>query len=130
MSNPLLVGIDVHRKTNTIAIMDLTGRQVAPSFTVANNRPGAAALAQTLYATATEHGHDAVHIAAEATGWFWWHLFCSLDQDPCLTQMPLTLYPFNPRLTANFRKSYSARDKDDWIDAAVVADRLPNRLAI
>lgn len=124
MSNPLLVGIDVHRKTNTVAIMDLTGRQVAPSFTVANNRPGAAALAQALYATATEQGHDAVHIAAEATGWFWWHLFCSLDQDPFLNQMPLALYPFNPRLTANFRKSYSARDKDDWIDAAVVADRL------
>ncbi len=124
MGNPLLVGIDVHRKTNTVTLMDLTGRQVAPPFAVANNRPGAAALARTLYATATEQGHDAVHVAAEATGWYWWHLFCALDQDPFLNQLPLALYPFNPRLTANFRKSYAGRDKDDWSDAMVVADRL------
>ncbi len=104
MSHPLLVGIDVHRKTNTVALMDLSGREVAPRLSVDNNRPGAAALAQVLHATAQEHGCDAIHIAAEATGWYWWHLFCTLDQDPFLQQRPLLLYPFNPRLTANFRK--------------------------
>ncbi len=124
MRNPLLVGIDVHRKTNTVALMDLTGDEVAPQFTVANNRPGAATLAQTLQATAEERGYDAIHIAAEATGWYWWHLFCALDQDPCLAQRPLFLYPFNPRLIATFRKTYSERDKSDLIDAAIIADRL------
>ncbi len=124
MSNPLLVGIDVHRKTNTIALMELTGREIAPRFTVDNNRPGAATLAQTLQATAEEHGYDAIHIAAEATGWYWWHLFCALDQDPFLKQRPLLLYPFNPRLIATFRKTYSERDKSDLIDAAIIADRL------
>ena len=50
MSNPLLVGIDVHRKTNTVALMELTGREVEPRFTVENDHPGAAALAQKLFA--------------------------------------------------------------------------------
>ena len=124
MINPLLVGIDVHRKTNTIAFMDQMGREVAPRFTINNNRPGATALAQTLQATVQEHGYDAIHIAAEATGWYWWHLFCALDQDPFLQQRPLLLYPFNPRLTANFRKAYAERDKTDLVDALIIADRL------
>jgi len=124
MSNPLLVGIDVHRKTNTIALMDLTGCEVAPRFTVDNNRPGAGALAQILQATSEEHGFDAIHIAAEATGWYWWHLFCALDQDPFLKQRSLLLYPFNPRLIATFRKTFSERNKTDLIDAAIIADRL------
>jgi transposase len=124
MSNPLLVGIDVHRQTNTVALMELTGHEVATRFSVDNNRPGAATLAQAPQATAEEHGYDAIHIAAEATGWYWWHLFCALDQDPFLQQRPLLLYPFNPRLIATFRKTYAERDKSDLIDAAIIADRL------
>jgi transposase len=34
------------------------------------------------------------------------------------------LYPINPRLTANFKKTYVDLDHDDPIDAFVVADRL------
>jgi len=40
MSNPLLVGVDVHRKSNTVCLMDRQGREIAPRFTVDNNRPG------------------------------------------------------------------------------------------
>jgi len=124
MSNPLVVGIDVHRKTNTIALMEQTGREVAPRLTVQNNRPGTAALAEKLQAAVQDGGYDAIHVAAEATGWYWWHLFHTLDQDAMLHQKPLLLYPFNPRLTANFRKTYADRDKTDLLDAAVIADRL------
>jgi len=124
MSNPLLVGIDVHRKTNTVALMERNGREVAPPFTVANNRPGTAALAQKLGAFAAEEGYDAIQVAAEATGWYWEHFFRTLDDDPFLKQRPLTLYPFNPRLTAHFKKTYADLDKTDLIDAFVIADRL------
>lgn len=124
MSNPLVVGIDVHRKTNTIALMEQSGHEVTPRFTVSNNRPGTAALAQKLQATIQAGGYDALHVAAEATGWYWWHLFHTLEQHPGLQQQPLALYPFNPRLTANFRKTYADRDKTDLIDAALIADRL------
>jgi transposase len=124
MSNPWLVGVDVHRQTNTVALLALTGREAAPRFTMDNNRPGTRALAQRLNALVTAQGYDAIHIAAEATGWYWWHFFQQLAQDPLLNAQPVLLYPFNPRLTANFKKTYSDLDKTDLIDAFVIADRL------
>jgi hypothetical protein len=36
----------------------------------------------------------------------------------------VTLYPSNPRLTANYEKTFVDLDHDDSIDAFVVADRL------
>ena len=36
----------------------------------------------------------------------------------------MTLYPFNPRLTANYKKTFVDLDHDDPIDAFVVAERL------
>lgn len=124
MTHPLLVGVDVHRKTNVIAMMDRQGQEVASDFRVANNRPGCQDFIQAVAAQVAAGDFDAIHIAAEATGWYWWHFFQSLSQDPRLNQWPVELYAFNPRLTANFKKTYSDLDHADPIDAFVVADRL------
>lgn len=124
MSNPLLVGVDVHRQTNTVCLMDSQGREVAPRFTVDNNLPGTQDFIQRVAQQVVEGNFDAIQIAAEATGWYWWHFFRTLDQDPFLNRWPLELYPFNPRLTAHFKKTYVALDHDDPIDAFVAADRL------
>ena len=124
MSNPLLVGVDVHRKTNTVCLMDSQGREVAPRFTVDNNRPGTETFIKRIAQQVVAGNFDAIEIAAEATGWYWWHFFQTLDQDPFLNRWPLALYPFNPRLTANFKKTYVDLDHSDPIDAFVAADRL------
>ena len=102
MSHPLLVGVDPHRKTNTVCMMDREGEEAGDRFTVQNNRPGTAAFVREVAQRAVEGDFDAIHIASEATGWYWWHFFQTLDQDPVLHQWPVTLYPFNPRLTANY----------------------------
>ena len=124
MTNPLLVGLDVHRQSHTACMMDSQGQEITPRFAVPNNQPGAEAFVQRV----TQHmqaGHfDCIQIAAEATGWYWWHFFQTLDQDPFLQQWPVELYPLNPRLTANFKKTYVAMDHTDVTDAFVVADRL------
>jgi hypothetical protein len=39
MSNPIVVGIDVHRKTNTVCAMDSQGQELTERFTVDNNSP-------------------------------------------------------------------------------------------
>ena len=124
MSNPLLVGVDPHRKTNTVCTMDREGQETGDRFTVQNNRPGTAAFVREVAQRAVEGDFDAIHIASEATGWYWWHFFQTLDQDPVLNRWPVTLYPFNPRLTANYKKTFVDLDHDDPIDAFVVADRL------
>ena len=41
-----------------------------------------------------------------------------------MNQFPVELYPINPRLIANFKKSYVDLDKSDPIDTFVIADRL------
>ena len=124
MSHPLLVGVDPHRKTNTVCMMDREGRETCDRFTVQNNRSGTAAFVREVAQRAVEGDFDAIHIAAEATGWYWWHFFQTLDRDPVLNCWPVTLYSFNPRLTANYKKTFVDLDHDDPIDAFVVADRL------
>ena len=81
MSNPLLVGIDPHRKTNTMCVMDREGDEVCDRFTVQNNRPGTESFVREVAQHTVEGGFDAIHVAAEATGWYWWH-FHSLDTIP------------------------------------------------
>jgi transposase len=124
MSHPLLVGVDVHRQTNTVCLMDATGHVFGSRRTIDNNRPGAAVLVDQVAQKMAQGDFDAIQIAAEATGWYWWHFFQTLARDPTLQQWSLQLYPLNPRLTANFAKTYVDRDHTDVGDAFVIADRL------
>jgi transposase len=124
MSNPLLVGIDPHRRTNTVCLMDGRGREIGRRFTVDNNRPGSEAFVQGVAKAAQAGNFDRIEIASEATGWYWFLFFQTLSQDPILNQWPLRLYPFNPRLTAKFKETYADLDHTDPYDAFVAADRL------
>jgi len=124
MPNPLLVGLDVHLKTQSVCVMDVMGAVLDDKLSVPNTPAGAAALADYLQALASRGGYDAFRIAAEATGWYWWHFFRALSDDPRLQQSPLALYPLNPRLVAKLKQAYGDDDKTDPGDAFVVADRL------
>ena len=44
----LLVGVDVHRRTNVVQVMDGAGQVLASGLRVANNRPGTAQLVSQL----------------------------------------------------------------------------------
>jgi transposase len=105
-------------------MMDQDGHEIGKRFTVQNNRPGTEAFVREVALRAVEGDFDAIHIADEATGWYWWHFFQTLEQDPVLNQWPLSLYPFNPRLTANYKKAMGDLDHSDPIDALYIADRL------
>ena len=124
MPNPLLVGVDIHRKTNSFCIMDSQGRILSPPSRTDNNRPGTETFIRKVIQTATQAASDSIQIAAEATGMYWWHFFQTLAQDPFLNQFPTHLYPINPRMVANFKKSYGEMDKTDNVDAFAIADRL------
>jgi len=124
MANPLLVGVDVHRQTNTGCLMDRDGQLLGRRFTIDNNHPGAEAFVRQVAQQVVAGDFDAIQIAAEATGWYWWQFFQTLERDPTLQQWPLQLFALNPRLTANFAKTYVDRDHTDLSDAFVIADRL------
>jgi transposase len=105
-------------------LMDSQGQVLGTPLRVDNNRPGTATFIKHLAEQMEQGDYQALQIASEATGWYWFHLFQTLSQDPLLNQWPLELYLFNPRLTAKFKQSYGEQDKTDLIDAFVVADRF------
>ena len=121
---PLIVGVDVHRKTNTFCLMDASGQEVRSRFTLDNNRPGTQAFVQQVAELMEADGFSELQIAAQPTGWYWFHFFQSLQQEDLLAAWPVDLHALNPRLTANFKKSYVDVDKTNPIDAFVIADRL------
>jgi transposase len=119
-SHTLIAGVDVHRKTNTYCLMTEAGQEVTPRFTLANNRTGTQALLTKVRQVMDADDFSEVKVAAEATGWYWFHLFETLRHEA----YPIDLFLLNPRLTANFKKSYVDMDKSDHLDAFVIADRL------
>jgi transposase len=124
MTKPLIVGVDIHRKTNTFCLMDQAGVEQRPRFTLDNNRPGAQRFIEQVNQVMQSEEFTELRLAAEATGWYWFHFFQTLQQDELLQAWPVELFALNPRLTANFKKSYVDMDKSDLIDAFVIADRL------
>jgi len=124
MTRTLIVGVDPHRKQNVARMMDSSGQLLGAVITVDNNRPGTAQFVNQVTEQAAAGQFDQIQIATEATGWYWFHFFQTLSQDPTLNQWPVQLYAFNPRLTANFKKVFLDLDKDDGYDALVVAERL------
>ena len=124
MQPTLLVGVDVHRKQNVFCVMDQEGQELSERFSLDNNRPGTQELVERLAHLMQGGDYEQLQLGAEATGLYWLHFCMTLSQDPTLNQWPLTLYAVNPRMTANYKKSFSDLDKSDGIDAFVVADRL------
>lgn len=120
----LIVGVDVHRRTNVAQVMDGHGDVQESKMGFANNRLETARLAQSLAALAERGGFEAIHIAAEATSHYWLPFFCQLASDPQCADWPLRLYPFNPRLVATFKKALGDLEKTDEVAVGVVAERL------
>jgi transposase len=123
-TDDLLVGVDIHRRTNVVQVMDGTGQALLGPVRVANNRPGTKAFISQLAVLAREGNFATIHVAAEATGNYWLPYFCELEQSPELTDWPVSLYPFNPKVIHNFRKSLGDWNKTDDLDTTVIAERL------
>jgi transposase len=104
--------------------MDGSGQMVSSRLRVANNRSGTADLVNQLAQTARAGDFDHIHVAAEATGTYWLPFFCALEQAPALADWSLSLYPFNPKIIHNFRKSLGDWNKTDELDTAVITERL------
>lgn len=120
----LIVGVDVHQRLNVVQVMDGQGDVLEDGVRLANNRPETARLARQLASIAERGGFEAIHIAAEATNSYWLPFFCQLATDLALADWPLALYPFNPRVVANFKKALGDLEKTDEVDVGVIAERL------
>jgi hypothetical protein len=99
MTSILYVGVDVHRKDNHFHCLDPTGQTVA-TFKQRNNRVGTERAIAQLTALLQHSSCDELRLAAEATNWYWLPFFQLLASDPTLNHFSVSLYAFNPRVTA------------------------------
>lgn len=118
----LFVGIDVSSKSNVVCAMDFDeNKYLSSSFK--NNQPGAEELAEMIFnCMNSQPDLNTIVVALESTSVYSIHIANYLST--CELLMPYKPYIFclNPKMTANFRKSYVGMDKTDPLDAYLIAD--------
>lgn len=118
----LFVGIDVSSKSNVVFAMDFDeNKYLSSSFR--NNQPGADQLAAMISECMKKHPDlNTIIVVLEATSIYSIHIASFLST--CETLMPYKPYVYciNPKMTANYRKSYVGMDKTDPLDAYLIAD--------
>ena len=119
----LYVGIDVSSRNNVVALMEFESQKPIMTFAVANNRPGAMELAEKL--SGFLESHKDLHrliIALESTSFYGIHVANYLSSCQRLAMFQTAVYCLNPKLVANYKKSFVDLGKNDYIDAFVIAD--------
>lgn len=118
----LFIGIDVASKSNVVCAMDFYKNQLIKT-SVSNNQPGAYDLICQIVSVMQKHTDlNTVVVALEATSIYSVHISNYLSS--CEELMPYHPYVFclNPKMTANYRKSFIGMNKTDPLDAFIIAD--------
>jgi len=118
----LFVGIDISSKSNVVCAIDFFKNQLLKS-SVSNNQPGAYDLISQIVSVMHKHTDlNTVVVALESTSIYSIHIANYLSSSEEL--MPYHPYVFclNPKVTANYRKSFIGMSKTDLLDAFVIAD--------
>lgn len=118
----LFVGIDVSSKSNVVCAIDFYKNQMIKT-SVSNNQPGAYDLICQIVSVMQKHTDlNTIVVALEATSIYSIHIANFLSS--CEELMPYQPYVFclNPKMTANYRKSFIGMNKTDLLDAFVIAD--------
>lgn len=119
----LFVGIDVSSKNNVVCAIDFeTTKHV--KLSVANSHSGALELADSLCDFLdTQNGRfKTVMIALESTSFYSIHVATYLSSNTRLLAYNPYVYCLNPKIVANYRKSFIGLNKNDPIDAYIIAD--------
>lgn len=118
----LFVGINVSSKSNVVCAMDFDeNKYLSSSFK--NNPPGAEELAEMILNCMMSHPNlNTIVVALESTSVYSIHIANFLSTDEQLMPYKPYIFCLNPKMTANYRKSYVAMNKTDPPDAYLIAD--------
>ena len=118
----LFVGIDVSSKSNVVYAMDFDeNKYISSSFS--NNQPGADELAEMISECMKKHSDlNTIIVALESTSVYSIHIANFLSTCEVLMPYKPYVYCLNPKMTANYRKTYVGMDKTDPMDAFLIAD--------
>lgn len=118
----LFVGIDVSSKSNVVYAMDFDeNKYISSSFS--NNQPGADMLAELISECMQKHPDlNTIIVALESTSVYSIHIANFLSSCELLMPYKPYVYCLNPKMTANYRKTFVGMDKTDAKDAYLIAD--------
>jgi hypothetical protein len=123
MNNPLFVGIDVSKKDNHVQFLNCSGEKLQ-RFAVANNQTGVSDLVDNIKKVFSNNDINSVIIGLESTSVYGDHLAASLRRDEFLSQIDGSVHVLNAKQVAKFKESYADLQKNDVVDAFVIADYL------
>lgn len=117
----LFVGIDVSSQANVACAMNFDQDKLL-TLTVQNNRAGAEEISARVCSLMEDTDFERVVFAMESTSFYGLHLANFLSSDSRILEHSPYVYCVNPKLIANYRKSFVGLDKTDSRDAFVIAD--------
>ena len=123
MNNPLFVGIDVSKKDNHVQFLNAIGEKLN-RFKVDNNQTGVSILVDNIKKVFSNTDANSVIIGLESTSIYGDHLAASLRQDEFLSHIDGSVHVLNAKQVAKFKESYADLQKNDTVDAFVIADYL------
>ena len=102
-------------------------QQPLKTFSVPNTKPGDQALALSIenYILEQQNHKDAlsrVVVALESTSYYGIHIANYLSSCTELLPFKTLVYCLNPKMIANYKKSYIGLSKNDYIGAFIIAD--------
>lgn len=122
--NKLYVGMDVSQNDIKVYILDQDGNEAAKRFVVDNNLPGAEIIATNILECCRIFSIDKVLIGLESTSVYGWHIQFYLADHLGLKPFDPMIISFNAKIVEAFKKSLGNLQKNDWIDAFSIAERL------
>ena len=117
----LFIGIDVSSKSNYVYGMDFFGNKLL-SFQTSNNNPGAEVIAHEILQCLKKNSLTHLNIAMESTSFYSWHIANFLSCHEKLLWFKPKVYCLNPKVIANYKKTFIDIDKTDPKDAMVISD--------
>lgn len=121
IQNTLFVGIDVAKDANRVHAMNFDRHRLA-SFSIPNDQDGASRLETQILSTLRTAGLSHCAIVIESTGIYSAHIATFLSASPALSALDSRVYLINPKITKNYRESFTDMDKTDPADAYLLAD--------
>lgn len=122
--NKLNVGMDVSQKDVKVYILDQDGNEAHERFFVDNNPIGADTIATNILECCRKFSIKKVFIGLESTSVYGWHLQFYLADYQELKPYDPMIVSFNAKIIDAFKKSIGNLEKNDWIDAFTIAERL------
>ncbi len=118
----LFVGIDVSARSNVVCALDFSSNKLL-TFSVVNNHPGALEMVQKCSDfLANNKQFKTVIFALESTSVYSIHIASFLSCNEQFLPFQPYVYCLNPKMVANYRKSFIGMDKTDPLDAFIIAD--------